>query len=181
MTTRSVACLLLGLAPLALGQKPAEKDLAQVPTPEVLAIEMAKALVFADRDRFTALLATREEMEQMLEAAWTPSRPEERQYPKSHVAEILPSSRRFRPVPGDEKEGELQARDRRPFELISMAPLYVKDGMKKIRNSRLRMVEGAEGGRMESFLIALDDMFLFPRGWAFTSVRPGIGKEIDTK
>ena len=62
-----------------------------------------------------------------------------------------------------------------------MAPLYVKDGMKKIRNSRLRMVEGAEGGRTESFLIALDDMFLFPRGWAFTSVTPGIGKEIDTK
>ena len=182
MTTRSVACLLLGLAPFAVGQKPAEKDLAQVPTPEVLAIEMAKALVFADRDRFTALLATREEMEQMLEAAWTPSRPEERQYLKSHVAEILADRAddfdRFQAM---KKKANFKQGIAVRFELISMAPLYVKDGMKKIRNSRLRMVEGAEGGRMESFLIALDDMFLFPRGWAFTSVRPGIGKEIDTK
>ena len=33
----------------------------------------------------------------------------------------------------------------------------------------------------ESFLIWLDDMFLFQRGWAFTSVSPGIGKETSKK
>ena len=39
------------------------------------------------------------------------------------------------------------------------------------------MFQPTEGGKEESFLIRLDDMFLFQRGWAFTSVSPGIGKE----
>jgi hypothetical protein len=41
--------------------------------------------------------------------------------------------------------------------------------------------QSSEAGKEESFLISLDDMFLFPRGWAFTSVTPGIGKEPLTK
>ena len=53
--------------------------------------------------------------------------------------------------------------------------------MKKIRHSRVRMFQGIEGGKTESFLSSLDDMFLFPRGWAFTSISPGIGKEISGK
>jgi hypothetical protein len=36
-------------------------------------------------------------------------------------------------------------------------------------------------GNEQSFLIALDDMFLFERGWAFTSVAPAIGKETPAK
>jgi hypothetical protein len=48
--------------------------------------------------------------------------------------------------------------------------------MKKIRHSRVRMFQAADGGKEQSFLISLDDRFLFPRGWAFTSVSPGIGK-----
>jgi hypothetical protein len=49
--------------------------------------------------------------------------------------------------------------------------------MKKIRHSRVRMFQATNGGKEQSFLIKLDDMFLFPRGWAFTSVWPAIGKE----
>jgi len=59
--------------------------------------------------------------------------------------------------------------------------IYEKDGMKKIRHSRVRMFLDREGGKAESFLISLDDMFLFQRGWAFTSVSPGIRKETLTK
>jgi hypothetical protein len=59
----------------------------------VLAIEMAKALVAGDRARFTALAATREEMEAMLEAAQPPSRPEDRQEMKAKVAEIVADRR----------------------------------------------------------------------------------------
>jgi len=46
-----------------------------------------------------------------------------------------------------------------------------------VRHSRLRLFQATEGGKEESFLIRLDDMFVFPRGWAFTTVMPGIGKE----
>ena len=63
------------------------------------------------------------------------------------------------------------------FELIELDSVYEKDGMKKIRHSRVRMFQAAEGRKAESFLIGLDDMFFFERGWAFTSVSPGIGKE----
>jgi hypothetical protein len=64
------------------------------------------------------------------------------------------------------------------FELIDMDPIREKDEMKKVRHSRIRMFQAAENGRETSFLIGLDDMFLFPRGWAFTSVSPGIKKEM---
>jgi hypothetical protein len=49
--------------------------------------------------------------------------------------------------------------------------------MEKVRRSRVRVVQATEDGKGESFVIGLDDMFLFDRGWAFTSVSPGIGKE----
>ena len=39
------------------------------------------------------------------------------------------------------------------------------------------MFQTTNGGKEQSFLIGLDDMFLFQRGWAFTSVSPGIRKE----
>ena len=39
------------------------------------------------------------------------------------------------------------------------------------------MFQTTNGGKEQSFLISLDDMFLFRRGWAFTSVSPGIRKE----
>ncbi len=61
--------------------------------------------------------------------------------------------------------------------MIELDRIYEKDGMKKVRHSRVRMFQAAEGGKEESFLISLDDMFLFERGWAFTSVSPAIGKE----
>ena len=43
------------------------------------------------------------------------------------------------------------------------------------------MFQSTEGGKEDSFLITLDDMVLFQRGWAFTSVSPGIGKETPKK
>jgi hypothetical protein len=39
------------------------------------------------------------------------------------------------------------------------------------------MIQTGAGGQEESFILKLDDMFLFARGWAFTSIWPGIGKE----
>jgi hypothetical protein len=64
MTIRTATACFLGLAFLAgAGQGAAQKDLPRIPNPEALAIEMAKALVSDDRKRFTALAATREEMD----------------------------------------------------------------------------------------------------------------------
>jgi hypothetical protein len=182
MTARTAACFFLGLASVAAGQIAAEKDLPRIANPEVLAIEMAKALVSGDRDRVTALAATRKEMEALLEAAQPPSRSEERRYLKNKVAQILDERDedfdRFQAMKGKAnfKEGVAVR-----FELITLDAIYVKDGMKKIRHSRVRMFQGIEGGKTESFIISLDDMFLFPRGWAFTSISPGIGKEISSK
>jgi hypothetical protein len=45
-------------------------------------------LVAGDRERFTALAATREEMVRMLEAALHPASPEERQKQKDKIEEI---------------------------------------------------------------------------------------------
>ena len=42
------------------------------------------------------------------------------------------------------------------------------------------MFQATDGAKEESFLIWLD-MFLLPRGWAFTSVSPGIGNETSKK
>jgi len=39
------------------------------------------------------------------------------------------------------------------------------------------MIQIGASGQEESFIIKLDDMFLFARGWAFTSSWPAIGKE----
>jgi hypothetical protein len=63
------------------------------------------------------------------------------------------------------------------FELIHLDKIYEKDGMKKIRHSHVRMIQTSAGGQDEPFIIKLDDMFLFPRGWAFTSIWPAIGRE----
>lgn len=101
------AAVLLALLAVAAPFGTAEQAQPRIASPDVLAIEMAKALVAGDRARFTALAATREEMEAMLEAAQPPSRPEDRQ--------------------------------------------------------------------------EMNDMFLFERGWAFTSVSPAIGKETPVK
>ena len=95
MTARNAAaCLFLGFASFAAGQKAPGNALPRIANPEVLAIEMAKALVSGDRERFTALAATREEMEGLLETAQPPSTPEERQYLKDKVAEILAERRK---------------------------------------------------------------------------------------
>ena len=69
----AAACFLLGLASFAAGRGAPEKVLPRIASPEALAIEMAKALVSDDRERVTALAATGEEMETVLETAWPPS------------------------------------------------------------------------------------------------------------
>jgi hypothetical protein len=54
---------------------------------------MAKALVAGDRERFTALAATREEMEELLTTAQPPGNARERQELKTKVAEIVAGRR----------------------------------------------------------------------------------------
>ena len=182
MIARTVTCFFLGLASFAAGQSANEKGLPRIANPEVLAIEMAKALVTGDRARVTALAATRTEMEALLEAAQPPAGPEDRQYQKNKVAEILAERRpdfdRFQAM--KRKAGFKEGVAVR-FEPIMLDTIHVDDGMKKIRHSRVRMFQGSEAAKTESFIISLDDMFLFPRGWAFTSIRPGIGKEASKK
>lgn len=183
MSARTAACFFLGLASFAAGRSSAEQALPRIANPEALAIEMAKALVSADRQRFDALAATREEMEGLLEAAQPPSRPEERQELKDKVTEILAErGEDFDRFQAMKKEAHVREGAAVRFELIELDPVYEKDGMKKVRHSRVRMFQAAGDGRKEdSFLIRLDDMFLFERGWAFTSVSPGIGKETAKK
>jgi hypothetical protein len=175
---RAAACFLLSVAPLAVGQDARDTALPRIATPEVLAIEMAKALVSDDRERITTLAATREEMETMLETAWPPATAGDREYIKTKVAEILAERvkdlERFRAM---KHASGVKTGAAVRFELIDLDKLYEKDGMKKIRHSRVRMIQTAAGGQEESFIIKLDDMFLFPRGWAFTSIWPAIGKE----
>jgi hypothetical protein len=176
--TGFATCVLVGLASLVAGQDTRGKALPRVATPEELAIEMAKALVSDDQERVTSLAATREEMEALLESAQPPATSIDRQELKSRVAEILAERtadlERFeamKKASGVKKEGTAR------FELIDLDRIYVKDGMKKIRHSHVRMIQTGAGGQVESFVIKLDDMFLFPRGWAFTSIWPAIGKE----
>ena len=179
MTTRTAAaCLFLGLASFAAGKGAPQKALPRIASPEALAIEMAKALVSGDREGFTALAATREEMEEMLKTAQPPMGTEDRQEQKRKVAEILAERRKdFEAFQAMKKGAGFKEGAAVRFELIELAPIYEKDGMKKVRHSRVRMFQATEGGKEESFLIWLDDMFLFQRGWAFTSVSPGIGLE----
>jgi hypothetical protein len=176
--TRAATCFLFSLAPLAMGQGARDNALPRVATPEILAIEMAKALVSDDRERVTALAATREEMETMLETAWPPATAGDREYIKTKVAEILAERvadlERFQAM---KKTSGVKKGAAVRFELIDLDKLYEKDGMKKIRHSHVRMIQTGAGGLEESFIIKLDDMFLFPRGWAFTSIWPAIGKE----
>jgi len=183
MSPRTAVCLLLGLASFAAGRSSAEQALPRIANPEALAIEMAKALVSADRQRFDALAATREEMEGLLEAAQPPSRPEERQELKDKVAEILADrGSDFDRFQAMKKKAGVRKGAAVRFELIELDAIHEKDGMKKVRHSRVRMFQTSEDGKKEdSFLIGLDDMFLFQRGWAFTSVSPGIGKETAKK
>src|SRR5262245_47181057 len=67
----------------------AEQASPRITDAGALAIEMAKALGFGDRGRVTALAATREEIEALLEAAQPPTRPAERQELRDKVAEIM--------------------------------------------------------------------------------------------
>lgn len=174
----AIVCLVLGMASYAVGQGVPSKDLPRIASPDVLAIEMAKALVAGDRARFVALAATREEMEALLETAQRPATPQDRQELKDKVAEILadrgPDWDRFQAM---KKAANFKQGAPVRFELVQLDRIYEKDGMKKVRHSRVRMFQAAEDGKEESFLISLDDMFLFERGWAFTSISPGIGKE----
>jgi hypothetical protein len=173
---RACVCLVLLVVGPAIGG--AAQAPPRIATPDVLAVEMAKALVAGDRARFTALAATREEMEAMLEAAQPPSRPEERREMKEKVAEILADRRgdfdRFQAM---KKAAGVTPGAAVRFEVIELDRIFEKDGMTKIRHSRVRMFQTPAGGNEQPFLIALDDMFLFERGWAFTSVSPAIGKE----
>jgi hypothetical protein len=178
MTSRTAsACLFLGLA-FAAGKSAPQKAPPHIANPEALAIEMAKALVSGDRERFTALAATRKEMEGLLETARPPTRPKERQELKDKVAEILSGRRadfdRFQTM---KKEADFKEGAGVRFELIELDPIHEKDGMKNVRHSRVRMFQATKLGKEESFVIRLDDMFLFQRGWAFTSVSPRIGRE----
>lgn len=179
MTTRTaVVCLCLGLASFAASEGAPQKALPRIPNPEALSIEMAKALVSSDRERFTALAATREEMEGLLEKAQPPTSSQERRELRDKVAEILADRRKdFDRFQSMKRAAGFKEGATNRFELIDMDAIYRKDGMEKIRHSRVRMVQATEGGKEESFVIGLDDMFLFERGWAFTSVSPGIGKE----
>jgi len=182
MGPHAATCFVLCLLSLAAGQRAAEKDLPRIANPEALAIEMAKALVAGDRDRVTALAATRTEMEGLLEAAQPSSRPEDRAYVKSKVAEILADrGKDFDRFQAMMRTAKVRQRVAVRFELIMLDSIYVKDGMKKIRHSKVRMLQGSEGANPESFVISLDDMFLFQRGWAFTSIAPGIAREIPSK
>jgi hypothetical protein len=179
MTVRTAAaCFFLGLASVAAGKGAPQQVLPRITDPAVLAVEMAKALVAGDRERATALSATREEMELLLGTHQPPSSPEERQELIAKVAEIVaergPDFDRFQAM---KKEAGLNEGAAVRFEIIELDKLYEKDGMKKIRHSRLRMFQGTYGSQEQAFIIKLDDMFLFPRGWAFTSVWPAIGKE----
>jgi hypothetical protein len=176
------AAVLLALLAVAAPIGTAEQAQPRIASPDVLAIEMAKALVAGDRARFTALAATREEMEAMLEAAQPPSRPEDRQEMQAKVAEIVADRRgdfdRFQAM---KKAAGVTPGAAVRFEVIELDRIFEKDGMKKVRHSRVRMFQAQAGGNEQSFLIALDDMFLFERGWAFTSVSPAIGKETPVK
>jgi hypothetical protein len=175
--TAAVSCF-LGLASFAAGGHAPQKALPRIAKPDTLAIEMAKAHVAADRGRFTALAATREEMEGLLETAQPPRGPEERKELKDKVAEILADrGNDFDRFQAMKKEAGFKEGAAVRFELIELDPIHEKDGMKKVRDSRVRMFQATEGGKEQCFLITLDDMFLFHRGWAFTSVTPGIAKE----
>ena len=90
MTAQIAVSFLLALASFAAGQRATEKDLPGIATPEALTIEMAKALFSGDRNRVTALAATR--MEALLEAAQPPSGPEDRQYLKTRWLRSSPSA-----------------------------------------------------------------------------------------
>ena len=178
----AAACIFLGLASFAAGTGALQKPLPRIAKPEALAIEMAKALVAADRGRFTALAATREEMERLLETAQPPMGPQDRKELKDKVAEILADRgndfdrfQAMKKASGFKEGGAVR------FELMYLDPIHEKDGMKKVRHSRIRMFQATQDGKEEAFLITLDDMFLFPRGWAFTSVTPGIGRETPKK
>lgn len=176
------ASVLLALIAVAAPISAAEQAQPRIAPPDVLAIEMAKALVAGDRARFTALAATREEMEAMLEAAQPPSRPEERREMKAQVAEIVADRRGdFERFQAMKKAAGVTPGAAVRFEVIALDRIFEKDGMTKIRHSRLRMLQTLAGGNDQSFLITLDDMFLFERGWAFTSVTPAIGKEPPAK
>ena len=175
MRRAALSLALIAIVPLT---NAAEQSPPRIENPEALAIEMAKALVAGDRARFTALAATREEMEAMLETAQPSTRPEERQYVKDKVAEIVADRRQdFDRFQAMKKAADVREGAPVRFEVIELDRIYEKDGMKKVRHSHIRMLQATEAGREESFLIKLDDMFLFPRGWAFTSVWPAIGKE----
>ena len=178
----AAGCFLLGLASFAAGKGASQKALPRIANPEALAIEMAKALVSGDREGFTALAATREEMEEMLKTAQPPMGTEDRQEQKRKVAEILAErGKDYDKFQAMKKDAGVKKGAAVRFELIELAPIYEKDGMKKVRHSRIRMFQATEGWKEESFLISLDDMFLFQRGWAFTSVTPRIGKETSKK
>src|SRR5262245_104249 len=133
MIARSAtACLFLALAHFAAGNVGAEQASPRITDPGALAIEMAKALVSGDRDRVTALAATREEMEALLEAAQPPTGPAERQELKDKVAEIIadrgPDFNRFQAM---KNEAGVRKRGTVRFELIDLDRIYEKDGMKK--------------------------------------------------
>jgi len=183
LTPRTVAgVFLLGFASLAAGQDTPEKGLPRIADSKELSVEMAKALVAGNRERFTVLSATREEMVRMLETALHSASSEERQEQEDKVVEILGErNEEFDKFQAMKKEAGVQEGAAVRFELIDMDPIREKDGMKKVRHSRVRMFQAAEDGKEDSFLISLDDMFLFPRGWAFTSVSPGIRKETPKK
>jgi len=182
MIARTAAACVLGLASLASVKGDGQAALPRPADPAVLAVEMAKALVAGDRERATALSATREEMELLLGTHQPPATPEGRRELTEKVSLILadrgPDFDRFQSM---KKGAGFRDGAAVRFELVDLDKIYEKDGMKKIRHSRVRMFQATNGTKEESFIIKLDDMFLFPRGWAFTSIWPAIGKEPPTR
>src|SRR2546422_4659977 len=130
MTIRTAtACLFLGLASFAGGTGARQKALPRFANPEALAIEMAKAVVSNDRDRFTALAATRQEMEGLLTTAQPPATPEDRRELKDKVAEILADRREdFDRFQAMKKEAGFKEGAAVRFEVIELDPIYEKDG-----------------------------------------------------
>jgi hypothetical protein len=172
----------LGFVSFAAGKDAPEKVLPRIADSKQLSVEMAKALVAGDRERFTALAATRDEMVRMLETALHPTSPEERQEQKDKVEEILAErSEDFDRFQAMKKEAGVRQGAAVRFELIDMDTIREKDGMKKVRHSRVRMFQAAEDGKEDCFLIGHGRHVSLPARLGLHLRLPGIKKETPKK
>lgn len=137
--------------------------------PDALPVAMAKALVEGDRKAFEALCATKEEMLDLLKGRDSPSA-EELQEMEAKVDGILAErDAQFAEFQDLRRKAGIEDGDKVRCELVDMDKVHEKEGRKKIRHSRVRIVQTREG-KEKAFLVGLDDLYLFKRGWAFTTV-----------